>query len=249
MERQKHFILIFCLLFTVIYRNALAQNSRDDRVYNAYINGNMKEWHRVIEEMENTETLTGNGNKLQLIGYYYGYIGYLLGTEKTDKALEEIVKGMAWIDQVVSTDPANATAYAYKGAFLGFRMASGNFRAMYLGPKSDANIDKAYGLDPDNIQAIIEKGNALYYAPWLFGGNKDKAMEFYERAIRKFESGNKTHKNWLYLNTMANLARTYARDEQYIKAGMVYRKILQREPDFQWVKEELYPSLLKKTDR
>lgn len=41
-----------------------------------------------------------------------------------------------------------------------------------LGPLSMKYIKMAYETDPNNIQALSDMGNMLYYAPVVFGGDK-----------------------------------------------------------------------------
>jgi tetratricopeptide (TPR) repeat protein len=108
-------------------------------------------------------------------------------------------------------------------------------------------IDQALAVNPESIQANIEKGNSLHYAPSMFGGNPTDAVNYYKKAIKIFEEKNQgvPPQNWIYLNTLAQLALTYEKANQPENAQKTYKGILSIAPDFKWVKDELYPEFLK----
>ena len=53
-------------------------------------------------------------------------------------------------------------------------------------------------------------------------------------------------KNWNYINLLTIIAQSYALIKDYEKAKLYYEKILVIEPGFNWVKNELYPEMIKK---
>ena len=52
--------------------------------------------------------------------------------------------------------------------------------------------------------------------------------------------------NWLYLLVLTNLGRWYSEAHELSKANDIYRKILDIEPNYLWVKNYLYPDLAEK---
>jgi hypothetical protein len=70
MERSKYLILILLCLNSIYIT---AQNSNKERIYAAYITGNMQNWKSYITENESIKnpSLT---NKWELLEMYYGYI-------------------------------------------------------------------------------------------------------------------------------------------------------------------------------
>jgi len=248
MERSKYFKngLILTLILVFLLPTIDVQSSNRELIYEAYIHGDMNKWASVIQTIETKNSPKTVDQKLELINYYYGYIGYLLGRKKYDQAQSFIEKGDKLINQVLHTAPGNATAYAYKGSYIGFKIGLNKFKAMSLGPESSANINKAYELDSLNIQAIVDKGNMLLHAPKFFGGNKSEALRLFIKGSILLEKDKNTNQNWFYLNLLVQIARAYENLDQPGQAKLTLEKILRKEPNFKWVKNELYPKLLKK---
>jgi tetratricopeptide (TPR) repeat protein len=233
------FVLLFCLSVSYV---VAGQNSYREQTYNAFVTGDIGKWLNVLKSME-SDKISSNDKKLELISYYYGYIGYLIGEKNYTEAGKYITKGESLIAEVIKSSPKNATAYSFKGSYIGFRIALSKLKAITLGSESIANVDKALKIDPDNVQALVDKANTLYHAPKLFGGDKEQAVKYLQKAIRVMESTRNTHSNWMYLNTLVQLARMYENIGQINSAARIYEKILAFEPDYKLVKDELYPSL------
>lgn len=251
MERPKNFIrlLTFFFLMSVSLSFLNAQNTYQKIVYNAYISGDMQKWAAVINTMEKNGEYKTLGQKLELISYYYGYIGYALGLKNYDQAEKLLSKAEKHIAAALAQSPKISTANAYKGSFIGFRIALSKFKAITLGPESASYINKAFESDKSNIQAVVDRANSYFYTPALFGGNKTEAIKLYNQGIKLFESTGTAEHNWFYLSVLTTLARAYEKVNKTNEALAVYKKILQIEPEFSWVKKELYPALLKKSGK
>lgn len=166
----------------------------------------------------------------------------LLVPKKNESAEKYIVRGEKLIAEVLKKSPENATALAFKGSFIGFRIALSKFKALTLGVESNECIEKACNINPNNIQANVDKGNALYHTPKLFGGDKKEALKLFQQAARLLEKNNNTSNNWFYLNILTLIAKNQESLGNFHQAIQTYEKILVFEPNYQWVKNELYPS-------
>jgi len=245
MKKSVNRLIITIFLFTLV-PDIFADSPYKKTIYNAFINREMHQWGTVINLFEtNTPTPTLE-QKLELINYYYGYIGYLISKKELKKAESLVIKGEKIINEVLKSYPKNATAYSYKGSFIGYRISISKFKALYLGPESVANVNKAFGLDPQNIQAIIDKGNILFYSPGIFGGSIDEALKFYIKGSKMIEKNKDTYQNWAYLNLLTMIGISLEKKNKLEEAKLTYEKILRIEPNFYWVKVELYPGLLVK---
>lgn len=201
----------------------------------------MDKWSQIISDMESTK-LTTVDDKLELIAYYYGQTGYLIGSKQKAQAKSNIAKTEVLIDEVLQAEPSNATALAFKGAFLAYQISLNKLKAPIKGPLSMKYIKMAYGTDPNNIQVLFDMGNMLYYAPTLFGGDKQQGIAYVECAIDAIEKRKLTLKNWQYLNLLVTLARFRTETGENDAARAIYKKLLEIEPNFKWVRQELYPA-------
>lgn len=243
MKRTYKYCLIMLLSFVSLSMNAASDK---DAIYNAFIAGDMAEWKTVMTDIESRK-LTSDNSKLELIGYYYGYIGYCLGAKKKSEAETYVDKMSSLLDKLVKSSPKVADVYAYKAALVGFKIGLSPYKAPFIGKSSGENANKALAIDADNIQGNIEKANILYYSPSAFGGDKTKAKGYYKKAISLFEENPALlKKNWLYLSLLTKIGQMQEEEKDFKSAMQTYEKILTIEPNYSFVKNELLPNVKKK---
>jgi len=233
-------ILLLCSLIMECF----AGNFFNRQIYDCFIKGQLEGWRPVILQLEDKSGKTLH-DQLELLNYYYGFTGYLIGEGKDTEAEKYINKADRLCRTILQTSPGHATVYAYMGSFLGFQIGMSKRKALSLGPRSIEYIDKSLELDPDNMQGYLEKGNSSYYTPKAFGGSKEKAIRYYSKAIRLMEGSDLTQNNWLYLNALTLLAQAYEKTRQTAMAEATYKKILNFEPGFVHVRDILYPAFKK----
>jgi len=237
---------ITTLVLLTLATSAFSESPYKKNIYEAFITHDMSKWERVIRTIETANATNTIDQKLELINYYYGYIGWLIGQKKFQPAEKLIPKGEKLINEVLKVSPKNATAYSFKGSFLGFKIGIDKCKALFLGSDSKNCINKAIQLDPQNVQALIDKGNLLYYSPRLFGGDKKEALNYFLKGVKLMERNKETYQNWVYLNLLTMIASAYEKTDNLVDAKITYEKIMRNEPDIKWVKEDLYPQLLAK---
>ena len=239
--------LVFWLLLSSGAGTLHAQPPPHEKVYQAYISDQMDLWDHVIVDFAERKASLTDEQLRDLISYYYGYIGWAMGQDMKRKARDYIREGDMLIDELLAKHPGWPELYAFKGAFFGFKIGLNPMKAVVLGPESMNNINRAVEIGPDHPQGWIEKGNALFYMPKMFGGSKEKALEAYLKAIRLLERDpGKISKNWMYLNVLTILGQSYEKVDQLHDAKISYEKILEIEPGFTYVRDELYPALVKR---
>jgi tetratricopeptide (TPR) repeat protein len=231
--------LILSLLLLTFTSGLFAKTSYSKSIYDAFIVRDMTKWETVVQSMEASHSVTTVDQKLELVSYYYGVIGYLIGKKQYLHAEQLTNKGEALIDQVLKASPKNVTATSYKGSFTGFRVGIKKFKALLLIFDSKKYINKAVEMDPQNVQALIDKGNMYYYAPAIFGGDKKTAINYYLKAAGIMEQKDETSDNWVYLNTLTMIAFAYTKTDNPNAAKQMYTKIMRLEPNITWAKEVL----------
>lgn len=244
-KQKFNHLIIYILLFT-FSPELYSEEPYKKIIYTTFISHEMNKWQNVIQLIETKYTPVTVEKKIELLSYYYGFTGYLIREKRFDEVETYITKAEVLIDQILKTTNQNATVYSYKAAFFGFQISINKIKGIYLINESFFYLEKAYKLDPNNVQVNIDKGNILFHAPAIFGGDKKEALKFYLKGARLMELNNITDQNWAYLNVLTMIAKTYEKMDQPLMAKQTYERILRKEPNFYWVKRDLYPKFLEK---
>ncbi len=240
------FILLLTSLISLATQHSYAQQTYRQQAYQYYVDDRIGEWEQIIKEMKSRWNSLDKVEKIDLVGYYYGYIGWTIGEGRNKQAKKDVEAAEEMLEELLDRYPEMPDLYAFKGAFLGYKITINSIRAVVLGPESMKNIDHAIDIGPARPQPWIEKGNALFYMPKMFGGSKEEALEAYNKAVQIMEKDPRMIKdNWMYLNVMLILGQGYETTGQYEKARTTYEKTLQHEPGFKTLKDEVYPAFLK----
>jgi hypothetical protein len=242
MERSKYIIILLLLLIT----KGFALASEKATIYKAYVNNDMRLWKATIDAME---TKKGKSSTfiLELVNYQYGYIGWCIGLKKNDEAGRYLKLAEANVALLEKNSFKSSYLNAYKSAFYGFRIGLNVLNAPFLGPKSVSAAELAMKQDNTNPFGFIQYANAQYYMPAVFGGSKSLAIKYYQRA-EKLMNTNPVgiREDWNYLSLLAIIGKAYDDTGDLKAAKLYYERILTQEPGFLWVKNDLYPNLLKK---
>jgi len=242
MERKKYLTLIILLLFCFLSIHA----SNKTEIYKAYISNDMNRWKKTIDEM-NREQSKSNDFRLELLNYQYGYIAWCIGNKKSETAESYIELGEKNIQVLEKTNGYASLVSSYKSAFYGYKIGLNKLKAPFIGPKSVECAKMAMKQDADNPCGYIQYANSQFYMPAVFGGSKKLALDYYLKAKNLIEQNHKeTIEDWNYLSLLSMIAKTYTDLKDLKQAKAYYEKILKIEPNFLWVKNELYPDLLKK---
>lgn len=239
---------ILLLLFSLFVPRTLSAQGFAQRIYAAYVAGEMEDWRQVMTEMESLWELTNSDDLLyDLIVAEYGYIAYAIGVDRKKEARVLVRKTEDRLELLLEAHPEMATAHAFMGAIYGFKIGLDPYKAPVLGLKSfDAN-ERALELDPLDPQVLVEKGHIEFFKPAIFGSSSEEAARIYQQAVGRFEQDTEGLKySWLYLNALRSLADAYIASEQYQKADTTFKKILRVEPRLAWIRDKEYPRFLEK---
>jgi tetratricopeptide (TPR) repeat protein len=243
MERKRYFLVIILLLSGILNAGATYK----ERIYNAYISSRMGDWKNVIDEMEGQATKS-NGFMLELLNYQYGYIGWAMGNDNQKEARKYLDSAERYAGILESRNFEISMVNAYKSAFYGFRIGLNRLLAPVSGPKSVNSAKLAISIDENNPMGYIQLGNTEFHRPPVFGGSKKAALDHYLKALDLMEQDKqKISRDWNYLNLLTLVASAYEQLNDLQATRRIFEKILKTEPSFLWVKNELYPDLLKKT--
>lgn len=245
MNFKKTLILNFSLLISFLGHG---QSQLQKELYQAFLHNDAIKWEKTTIRFEKTADLNKTADLLQLIHCYYGYISVLIDKKQDKKAEENIKKAEGYINKVLKSNPNNALALNYKGVFISYYVSLNKIKAPTLGSQILNNLNKAYQIDPNNVQILFDKGNAYYYPPKMFGGDKHEALKFFQKAIAIIEKQKNTEQNWIYVQLLFLEARCNELLGNLNTAKLAYEKTLNVEPNFKLIRDKYLPGLLKKMD-
>jgi hypothetical protein len=244
MERPKYKIVLLFLFCCLV---PLKGSYRSD-IYSAYIRNNMSSWKHVIDKMNEADT-KDTEFLLDLLNYQYGYIAWCIGNNRNEEAKKYLDIAEKNITFLPLDNHSQSIANSYKSAFYGYRIGLNRILATIIGLKSVDCARLAIKLDRNNPYGYIQYANIEFYMPSLFGGSKSLALKYYIQAKELMENNKEDlFQNWNYLNLLTVIAQTCSYLKDYQTARKYFEKILIIEPEFTWVKNELYPEILKKLE-
>lgn len=222
------------------------QGNLQKDLYQAFLLNDAAKWEKVTYNYEKNADLSSNVDLLKLIHCYYGYISVLIDKDQDKKATENLKKAETYIDKILKEEPNNAAALNYKGVFISYYVSMNKMKAPALGNQILTNLNKAYKLDPNNVQILFDRGNSLFYPPKMFGGNKTEALKYYQKAISIIEKQNNTRENWIYVQLLFQVGRCHELTGNLELAKKEYEKTLKIEPNLKLLRDKYYPGLLNK---
>ncbi|MEM1127539.1 MAG: tetratricopeptide repeat protein [Bacteroidota bacterium] len=194
------------------------------------------------------ERATGDAARGALAHYYLGHLHAswmnLIQDDK-DAQKQHLDQAIEHLEQAIDVDDQMADAYALLGGLYGQKVAFAPMRAMFLGPKADRMLDQAFQLEPDNPRTALIAARSTYYKPRMFGGDKEAALEGFERAASLFEESMPTdpvQPSWGHDESYAWIGIAHMDAERMDEAQAAFERALEINPDYGWVRHVLMPA-------
>jgi signal transduction histidine kinase len=185
--------------------SAIAQPSADE-LAPMLLWEQLRERQREHVEFLKERSAADPGNRRLLIDLARGY--YSMAMENDVAAIAEAEK---LFNRILADEPQNATALAYRGALLGFKLGfnlTPRDQMYVVMRESSANLDRAVALAPDDIEIRGIRGYVSIFTP-SFAGRDQFAVEDFAHII-------------LLLERQPNSERRRA--ELHLTLGDAYRK-------------------------
>lgn len=180
--------------------------------------------------------------------YYAGLAAYRLLplTENEDRQMQVLDDAIDLLATATEQAPQMADAHALLSALYGWKAGRQWHKAMFLGPKADRAMERAKELAPRNPRVVLLNAIGLYHKPGLFGGDKEKALEGFQRAARL--AAQETVKDplqprWGHAEALAWTGVAHMEADRPDEARTAFEAALRLNPDFGWVKNVLLPQL------
>jgi len=239
---MRKLILILCLF---VAKLAYGQFG-DEQLYQAYMASDLRLWGQYIDA-QNWDELS-HAQRKRLINYEYGYIPVLADEKKMDAAaryLKQYNQHLAAEEKYLS----QADYLAYLSASHAYAYLLDKSLILSEGMQSFKVAKQAVEADPNNVIAMTLKGNVDFYAPRLFGGNKQKAIEMFLKAEQIMENDPQYAYLWNLPAMQLSIAQCYEKQGKVDLALRQVEKILRRHPHFQYVKQTYLPQLKQKQQK
>ena len=190
-----------------------------------------------------------------LAHYYAGLANYRLNNQFPNDAEDQreplLKDAIDHLSTATDFDPKMADAWALLSACYGQRMGLDPLRGMTLGPKANEALRKAKERAPQNPCVWIIDGTSDFFAPSMFGGDKERALEKFKKAARLAEQEsveNPLLPSWGHAEAYAWIGLAHMEADRYEKARRAFDKALSINPKNGWVRYVLLPRLEKQTE-
>lgn len=239
--------ILVILLFLSISLIQAANIDYKATAFNMYINGKMPQWEILINKISKDPEWQNHDCQLETLTYYYGLVGHLLDKKRKDDAERVLANALALANQMYKQTPNDALLLGLMANLIGYQIALSPIKAATLAKGMMSKAKKSISLNPDNPYVNILYSNILFYMPSMFGGDKDKALAGYQKALKYMESHDGYIKNnWMYIQLLTTIGLVEEKNENYTEAKKMYQKVLQLQPNYGHVKNIVYPRLIKK---
>lgn len=182
------------------------------------------------------------------VHHYIGYTYYREGVmrlQKEGKPPRDLLDlARKSFERSIAINPI-PESHALLSAVIGQSIGTNPLRGMTLGPKSDAEMDKAVAAGPRNPRVWLLRGIGTLHKPGAFGGGADKAEAHLKKAAELFQADSPEGPapRWGHAETYAWLGQIEVRRKNPAGARAYYTKALEVDPAYGWVKFVLLPSL------
>jgi len=148
---------------------------------------------------------------------------------------------------------SNVKEFAAEGKTLSaaiymMKIASSPMSAVTLSSKIHSLLDEAEQIKPEYPRIYLIRGMMKFNTPVAFGGSTTDALKNFNKSVSLYEKQivDTASSDWGYCEALTWTGRAQEKLENYDAALFSYKKVLNVEPEFSWVKYALLPKLEEK---
>ncbi|MEM1176351.1 MAG: hypothetical protein AAGA33_06370 [Pseudomonadota bacterium] len=225
--------LLLCVALSLLASPVAAAVNETD-ISNAYYAGDLDALEAMRAELNqsvNSETLLAAYLDWRLASVHYG-----MGRE--DIADQTLERAQTTLEGLVETSPDSAEAWALLSSTLGMRIGIRPMtRGFTYGMRSDAAMDKARELEPQNPRILLIDAIALLNKPSLFGGDRDEAIAKLDRALAEIAANGTGRFSWGKADIYTWRGIALQRQGNDAEAAQSYDEALVVVPSYRWVQQ------------
>lgn len=182
-------IFIFTILSLCIVSGGKAQQiDYKATAFNLFLNGKISQWPWVINKMVADPKLQDTEGQLEILTYYYGLVGHLMDVGQKKQASENLRKANELAMKLYKTNPDNPLLLGLMSNLTGFQIALSPLKATTLAKGMMNKAKKSIAKGPNDPHVNILYSNILFYMPGIFGGDTEKALQGYKKALQTMEA-------------------------------------------------------------
>lgn len=222
------------LIALLLFLSCLALNAGvvdHDKMFNAYLKGDLATWHNELLKYVKNPNLTF-ADRRDIANYLYGYLGFI-SEDKSKKSTAHYFMTFfeKYYTEMINSANYKSMGYLYKAGACGIKSkVDGN--VLGNGVKSLSALDDALDADPNNPLAIGFRGNVKFYAPKALGGDKKKALNYFFKAINILSVNTPKVYRWNYRALQLCVVEAYMQLGEKEKAEAYYNKVMKEVPNF-----------------
>lgn len=241
---RKYLLIILTSLISIIPLKA----DNKSYTYQTYSLRDFSGWPAMLDSMTNAlKTDSSKEAYINTLRDYYGYVGHLLDIGDKSQADVWCKKGNSVLKEAKKKYPGNASITALESMFIAFQIAISPLKAPFQASSMMSSAKEGLRLDSSLNLTNNAEANILFYFPEALGGDKQKAITYYQKAYQYFlDHPDIANENWMYLNIMSTLAVANESVGNLQQALNWCKKALQIQPDFVYVRQILLPRIEKK---
>jgi tetratricopeptide (TPR) repeat protein len=229
-------------LLLALSLTAIAQDTADEKMYEAYLKLDKVLWKKAVEmrTFEAKQFPTDAAKQFKLAFAQFSLLSSTMATKDETLFDEYLDTEKELLKSLIDNPKTAAEAKGLLSATYGLQMGYSPMKGITLGSKSSNLAEEAKKLAPTSAIAWRMYGGSKYYTPSAFGGDIKEGIAALEKSIHYFEKKPEQLKsNWLYIDTVALLGQAYLKNGEKAKAISTYEKAIGVEPSFAYAKSLL----------
>ncbi len=190
------------------------------------------------------------GDRAALAHYYAALADYRMSNrfpeDDEDRRERVIEDAIGHLKRATEINGTMADAWALLSGCYGQMMGMNPMQGMSLGPKANEAMKRAKAHGPNNPRVWIIDGTSDFYAPSMFGGDKEQALKKFKKAARLAEQASTDDPlmpSWGHAEAHAWVGIAHMEAERYDPARTAFETALDLNPDYGWVRSVLLPRL------
>ncbi|WP_282035562.1 tetratricopeptide repeat protein [Saccharicrinis aurantiacus] len=185
-------------LFSILFTNQITANSYEDAMTANINKMYMSQTPEDLLSISGYFYRVAETEKDKWIPLYYASyslvrITYLIkDADVIDTYLDE---AQTYVDKLLKSNPEESEIHILQAIIYSMRITS-MARGMKYSGLSNASIDRAEKLNPNNPRAYYCRGNNILHTPTAFGGGKKNALPLYQKAEKLYATWRSPEKFW-----------------------------------------------------